>query len=378
MASLARAGWYRQQPTGYRAFVPAPFPPQPPIEMTNDLVAALSRAATALGKLDGSTTVLPNPDLFVGSFVNKEALLSSQIEGTQASLEDVLSPSAAPERTQDVGEVVRYVGALRFGLDRLATLPLSLRLIREIHAHLLEGGRGSDRTPGEFRRTQNWIGPPGADITRATYVPPPPHEMAEALDGWERYMVAEPHAPELVKCGVLHAQFETIHPFLDGNGRVGRLLITFLLHQWGLLRHPLLYLSLWFKQHREQYYASLQAVRDEGAWEAWLAFFLEGVSETAQSAARAAMAILKLRERDLVRVRAGCRSRRAPELLDALFRQPMISVVRVSELLEVTQPTANSIVRDMAKIGVLQETTGRSWGRVFRYEAYMALLAEGT
>jgi Fic family protein len=376
--ATSRAGSYRRQSSGYRAFVPGPFPPKPPVAVGPELLASLSRAATALGRLDGSATVLPNPDLFVSSFVSKEALLSSQIEGTQASLEDVLSPAAPPETSRDVGEVVRYVEALQFGLDRLATLPLSLRLIREIHARLLAGGRGGDRTPGEFRRTQNWIGPPGGDIAQATFVPPPPHEMAEALDAWERYMVVEPHAPELVKCGLLHAQFETIHPFLDGNGRVGRLLITFLLHQWGLLRRPLLYLSLWFKQRRAEYYARLQAVRDEGAWEAWLRFFLDGVAETSQASATAAMSILGLRERDLVRVREGCRSPSAPRLIDALFREPMTTVARVQELLGVTHPTANSLVRDLSNLGILREVTGRTWGRVFRYDAYMALLAEGT
>ncbi len=373
-----RTGTYRRQPRGYKAFVPGRFPPHPAVAMGPDLVAALSRAAMALGRLDGSASVLPNPDLFVSSFVRKEALLSSQIEGTQASLEDVLSPAAAPETSRDVGEVVRYVDALQFGLQRTATLPLSLRLIREIHARLLEGGRGGDRTPGEFRRTQNWIGPHGADLAHATFVPPPPHEMIEALSAWERYVVTEPHAPELVKCAVLHAQFETIHPFLDGNGRVGRLMITFLLHQWGLLRRPLLYLSLWFKQHRDEYYARLQAVRDEGAWEAWIRFFLDGVAETAQASASAAMAILELRERDLVRVREGCRSPSAPRLLDGLFREPMITVPRVQELLSVTHPTANSLVKDLARIGIVQEVTGRSWGRVFRYDAYMTLLAQGT
>jgi len=373
-----RTGTYRRQPTGYKAFVPGPFPPQPPVALEADLVAALSRAAAALGRLDGSATVLPNPDLFVSSFVRKEALLSSQIEGTQASLEDVLSPAAAPETSRDVGEVVRYVDALQFGLERLAALPLSLRLVREIHARLLAGGRGGEKTPGEFRRTQNWIGPHGAGLAHATFVPPPPHEMTEALGAWERYMVTGPHAPELVKCAVLHAQFETIHPFLDGNGRVGRLLITFLLHQWGLLRRPILYLSLWFKQHRDEYYTRLQAVREEGAWEAWVRFFLDGVTETAQGSASAAMAILELRERDLVRVREGCRSPSGPRLLDCLFREPMITVTRVQELVEVTHPTANSLVKDLAGIGILKEITGRNWGRVFRYDAYMSLLAEGT
>ncbi len=373
-----RSGTYRPQPSGYRAFIPGPFPPTPPLAMDAGLVAALSRAATALGRLDGSATVLPNPDLFVGSFVSKEAVLSSQIEGTQASLEDVFSPEAAPAVTQDVGEVVRYVAALKFGLKRVESLPLSLRLIREIHARLLKGGRGGERTPGEFRRSQNWIGPAGADLARATYVPPPPHEMAQALDAWERYMGAEPHAPELVKCALLHAQFETIHPFLDGNGRVGRLLITFLLHQWGLLRRPLLYLSLWFKQRRDEYYARLQAVRDEGDWEGWVRFFLDGVAQTADGSAQTAVAILELRERDLARARSRCRSPSAPRLLDRLFAEPMTTVSRAREALGVTQPTANSVVSDLVRIGILREVTGRRWGRVFRYEAYMALLSPGT
>ena len=366
------------QPTGYRAFIPSSFPPDPLPALGPALVSSLARASTALGRLDGSTTVLPNPELFVSSFVNKEALLSSQIEGTQASLEDVLAPTAAPDVTKDVGEVVNYVAALQFGLNRLRTLPLSLRLIREIHSRLLAGARGGEKTPGEFRRSQNWIGPPGADIRRALYVPPPPHEMLAALDAWERYMVREPHSPELVKCGILHAQFETIHPFLDGNGRVGRLLITLLLNQWGLLGQPLLYLSLWFKQNRDDYYARLQAIRDTGEWEGWLEFFLEGVAHTAQGSAKSAMAILHLRERDLVRVRDRCKSPSAPKLLDHLFKEPMITVAGAQGFLGVSHPTANSLVGDLVRIGLLEEVTGRNWGRVFRYDAYMALLAEGT
>ena len=377
MPAMGRAGTYIQQPAGFRAFVPASLPPSPALQVTPEILAQLAQAERALGHLDGCTAILPNPDLFVSSFVRKEALLSSQIEGTQATLDDVFEARDPKEELPpNVGEVVNYVAAMNFGFTRLATLPLSLRLVREIHERLLRGVRGGQRTPGEFRRSQNWIG--GKDITTAVFVPPPPHEMTVALGEWERYMVSEPHAPELVKCALLHAQFETIHPFLDGNGRVGRLLIAFLLRQWGLLRRPLLYLSLWFKRHRDDYYARLQAVRDEGAWEEWVEFFLRGIAETSGEASETALQIHRLRESDLERVRRSVTVRNASVLLEHLFAGPIVSVNDVIALLGVSQPTANTLVAQMESAGILEETTGRSWGRVFRYAAYLDLLRSGT
>lgn len=247
---MSRAGTFVKQPTGYSAFMPKPLPPDPPLTMDADLQVLLSHADQSLGRLDGSTDILPDPDLFVAMFVRQEAVLSSQIEGTQASLVDILEFEADAARRNlpgDVSEVVNYVGAMNYGLQRLRSLPLSLRLISEIHGQLLRNARGASRRPGEFRTSQNWIGPAGASIERATFVPPPPHEMQRALSGLESFLHDGHPMPVLLKCGLVHAQFETIHPFLDGNGRVGRLLITFLLVQQGVLRRPLLYLSLYLK-----------------------------------------------------------------------------------------------------------------------------------
>ncbi len=293
-----RAGRYIQQPTGYQAFIPASIPPEPALRFDPELVTAISKAELALGRLDGAAQILPNPDLFVLMYVRKEAVLSSQIEGTQASLVDVLQFEAALEdgKPQDSEEVSNYVGAMNYGLRRLRDFPISLRLIREIHAELLSGVRGSERNPGEFRTSQNWIGPSGCTLNDAQFVPPPPHEMMEALDNLERFLHAPIPMPQLMKAGIAHAQFETIHPFLDGNGRVGRLLITFLLCQQGILQYPLLYLSHYFKQHRSEYYERLQSIRESGDWEGWLKFFLKGVDEVSQEAAATAKQIVRLRE----------------------------------------------------------------------------------
>jgi Fic family protein len=293
-----RAGRFVQQPRGYRAFEPASLPPQPPIQFGRELLGALSQADQALGRLDGTAGMLPNPNLFVAMYVRQEAVLSSQIEGTQASLTDVLAFEAVNDGASegDVEEVVNYVAAMNHGLERLKEFPLSLRLIREIHERLMRGVRGQERQPGEFRTSQNWIGPGGSTLATATFVPPPPHVMQDALSRLERFL-HDPDLPRLVHAALAHAQFETIHPFLHGNGRVGRLLITFLLCHGGVLSRPLLYLSHYLKQHRQEYYDRLQAVRLEGRWEEWLLFFLKGVAEVAIEAQATAGKILALRER---------------------------------------------------------------------------------
>ena len=294
-----RAGRYIAQPTGYRAFSPAPLPPQPPVRLEGELQGLLSKADRALGRLDGSIQTLPNPDLFVFMYVRKEAVLSSQIEGTQSSLQDLLAAEAhilSPGLPRDVDEVVNYVNAMNYGLARLAELPVSVRLIREIHQRLLQGVRGARLTPGELRRTQNWIGPGGCGLNEATFVPPPPHQVPEALGALETFLHAESDIPALVQIGLAHAQFETIHPFLDGNGRVGRLLISFLLCQREILVKPVLYLSHYFTRHRAEYYERLQAIRDTGDWEGWLAFFLRGVASVSLEATDTARRILALRE----------------------------------------------------------------------------------
>ena len=295
-----RAGRYIRQPSGYRAFIPEALPPQPPVRITDGLQRLLSEADRALGRLDGSIQILPDADVFVYMYVRKEAVLSSQIEGTQSSLHDLLAAEAkilAPNRPKDATEVINYVNAMNYGLDRLSELHLSTRLICEIHAKLLPGVRGSHLTPGELRTTQNWIGPAGCTLNEADFVPPPPYEMSQAISSLERFIHNDTKLPLLIKIGLVHAQFETIHPFLDGNGRVGRLLITFLLCEQNVLTKPVLYLSYFFKRHRQQYYEELQAVRDAGTWEQWLAFFLRGVVAVSEQAADTARRILALNEK---------------------------------------------------------------------------------
>lgn len=378
VAQYGRAGRYIKQISGYSAFIPAPLPPDPPIRIDNQLLELLSDADRALGRLDGATEILPNPDLFVIMYVRKEAVLSSQIEGTQASLVDVLEFEAKAlevQNTLDVEEVLNYQNAMRYGLDRLAKLPLSLRLIREIHERLMSGVRGSERLPGEFRTSQNWIGAEGCTLKTALFVPPPPGEMEIALGDWEKFLHAKHHIPFLLKAGIAHAQFETIHPFLDGNGRVGRLLITFLMCEKQIVKRPLLYLSHFFKQHRTAYYDHLQSVRDSGDWEAWLKFFLQGVAEVANEATETAGAIVKLREdhRKQVRNSLGRNTARALELLEHLFLQPIVTVMSVSESTGLTFANANKLVSRFTDIGLLQETTGNKRNRAFQYGAYLDL-----
>ena len=377
MSSAPRAGRYITQPEGYKAFIPSPLPPDPPVDVNAKLVALLSGADRALGRLDGVASTLPNPQLFVGMYVRQEAVLSSQIEGTQSTLEDVLEfevGSNGEEEPKDVVEVVNYVKAMNYGLERLASLPLSLRLIREIHGRLLEGVRGGDRTPGEFRRSQNWVGPPGCTLRNAAFVPPPVHEMHQALDNLEKFLHDTEAYPILIQCGLVHAQFETIHPFLDGNGRVGRLLIPFLLCWREVLTRPLLYLSLFLKSHRAEYYERLQAVRTDGAWEGWLAFFLRGVAEVAAGAVRTARAVLALREehRQLV-VDKGASTAAALTLLERLFETPIVTARVVERRLACSYATARRLVRRFVEWGLLQETTGQQRNRRYRYQPYLAL-----
>jgi len=376
-----RAGRYVQQSTGYRAFIPSPLPPQPPVALAGALQALLSQADRALGRLDGSIQTLPNPDLFVFMYVCKEAVLSSQIEGTQSSLQDLLAAEAQvldPDRPRDVDEVVNYVGAMKYGLTRLSKLPVSVRLIREIHKRLLEGVRGSRLTPGELRRSQNWIGPGGCTLAEAAFVPPPPEVVPEALSDLERFLHDTDDIPLLVKIGVAHAQLETIHPFLDGNGRIGRLLITFLLTERGVLRKPVLYLSHHFKRHRSAYYDHLQAIRDRGDWEGWLAFFLQGVADVSAQASETARRILALREehRTSITEHLGRAAGNGHRVLEHLYERPIISVEQVRALNDTTYPAANELVRKLVEHGILAESTGQKRHRRFRYDAYIRLFDE--
>jgi len=377
----ARAGRYVRQSTGYRAFIPAPLPPQPPVALSGTLQALLSKADRALGRLDGSIQTLPNPDLFVFMYVRKEAVLSSQIEGTESSLQDLLAAEAqvlTPERPRDVAEVINYVNAMNHGLKRLAELPVSVRLIREIHEKLLAGVRGSRLTPGELRRSQNWIGPGGCTLAEATFVPPPPEEVPEALGALERFLHQNDDMPLLIKIGLAHAQFETIHPFLDGNGRVGRLLITFLLCERQVLLKPVLYLSHFFKRHRQAYYEHLQAVRDQGDWEGWLNFLLRGVAEVSTQATETARRILALREnhRTLITEHLGRAAGNGHRVLEHLYERPIISVEQVRTITGTTYPAANQLVHKLVKHGILSESTGQKRHRRFRYDAYIRLFDE--
>ena len=345
--------------------------------MSPGLVGSLSQADRALARLDGAASVIPDVDLFITMYVRDEATRSSQIEGTQATLADVVEAEVAhldDERRDAVAEIQNYVAALNLGLRRLADLPVSLRLLKEIHAELMSGVRGgtADRTPGEFRRTQNWIG--GSSPTNARFVPPPVEQMNAALHEWELSIHTTDMLPPLVKIGLLHAQFETIHPFIDGNGRVGRLLITFLLTEWGILRHPLLYLSGFFRRHVDEYYRRLQLVRDDGDWEGWLAFFLDGVTETATEATTTVRAILDLRERDRERIaKLGQRAANAYRLHDHLLSVPLTTAADVQDVLDVSQPTANRLLRDLGDVGLLTEITGRQRNQQWLYVEYLAL-----
>jgi Fic family protein len=376
-----RAGHYVRQPTGYKAFLPKHLPPEPPLAFDGEFLALLSEADLALGRLDGSTETLPNPDMFVFMYVRKEAVLSSQIEGTQASLLDVLEFEAQAleeGRPGDVREVVNYIDAMNYGLHRLRKLPLSLRLIREIHERLLKDVRGGERTPGEFRRSQNWIGSSGGTLSTASFVPPPPHEMLEAVGALEKFLHHSPPMPDLIKIGLVHSQFETIHPFLDGNGRVGRLLIAFLLCQRKILHRPLLYLSYYFKKRRTEYYDRLQAVRNHGDWEGWLKFFLRGVHEVAEEATETARKILRMREdhRRLILTRMRGTAGKALSVLESLYAGPIISVHHAASVAGVTFPSANSILQNLADLGLLEETTGRKRNRRFSYTPYLALFRD--
>ncbi len=377
--SAFRAGRYVKQLTGYKAFIPSPLPPDPPLKIDDDLLSLLSQADQALGRLDGQAATLPNPDLFVAMYVRREAVLSSQIEGTQSSLNDVLDYELDPSGKhlpEDVDEVVNYVGAMNFGLERLSTLPLSLRLIREIHKELLTGVRGAEKNPGQFRTTQNWIGSILAPLSRAEYVPPPVHEMKASLADLERFLIEERELPVLIHCGLVHAQFETIHPFLDGNGRVGRLLISFLLSYRGVLHRPLLYLSHYLRQNRTEYYDRLTAIRESGDWEGWLKFFLAGVNATAEEATATSRAIVELREKHRALVQERGLGANGLRLLDLLFFQPIINVNLVAGKLEVTFATANNLITPFQEIGLLEETTGGQRNRRFRYSEYLSLFPE--
>ena len=365
-----------------RAFIPSPLPPVPALALDGPLQRSLETATLALGRLDGVSTLLPDKEVFLYSFVRKEAVLSSQIEGTQSTLSDLLlfeideSPGVPLD---DVVEVSSYVAALEHGLGRLrGGFPLSNRLIREIHGVLLSRGRGAGKAPGEFRRSQNWIG--GARPGAAVFAPPPHTAVPDCMAALERFLHAEDDGlPVLVRAGLAHVQFETIHPFLDGNGRVGRLLVTLLLCHAGVLRDPLLYLSLYLKQRRGAYYALLDQVRRTGDWEAWLAFFLDGVREAAEAAVSTSGRLLERLASDRAAVeRRGRRAGSALRVHDALSARPILSLREICARTGLSFPASSSAMRLLVDLGIAREITGRSRNRLFVYARYLAILNEGT
>jgi Fic family protein len=363
------------------AYVPPALPPLPPVQLER-LYGRLEAANRAIGRLDGVASILPDTPLFLYMYVRKEALLSSQIEGTQSSLSELLlfeSEDVPGVPLDDVQEVSNYIGAMNHGLNRIREgFPLSLRLIREIHEALLSKGRGSTKQPGEFRRSQNWIG--GTRPGNALFVPPPPDRVMDLMAGLEEFIHADtPEIPFLVKAGLVHVQFETIHPFLDGNGRLGRLLITFLLCTHGILKEPILYLSLYFKSHRQQYYDLLQRVRDQGDWETWLEFFLDGITETSLQAADAAREILRLFEADRHRIEElGRPAASALRVHQILQQKPLIGINEAAEKLKMSQPTVAKSIQHLEALGIVRETTGRQRGRRFVYGEYLNILNRGT
>lgn len=380
-----RAGrWLKQEgPEPFSCFLPAPLPPEPPIEYSPLLQEWEEKANRALGRLDAVTTLLPDPQLFLYTYVRKEAVLSSQIEGTQSSLSDLFAFENEEEPStpiNDVQEVSNYVAAMQHGLKRLRedNFPLSLRLLREIHGILLREGRGSMKEPGEFRRSQNWIG--GSRPGNAAYVPPPPHEVPIAMSALEKYLHAAPEtAPTLIKAGLAHAQFESIHPFVDGNGRLGRLLITFILCVEGALQQPLLYLSLYFKENRQRYYDLLQRIRTEGDWEAWLLFYLQGVEAVSTQAAATARELLTMFENHRARIfTLGRASAAAFRVHDFLKERATVSPTIARKKLNLSFPTINAAFKNLEKLGIVKETSGRKTHRLYAYEPYLKILAKGT
>lgn len=377
---MSRSGGFRQTPRGYTAFFPADLPPVPPANLEGELRLLLSRADQALGAINTIASVLPSPELFVAMFIQKEALLSSQIEGTQSSLVDVLGADEEQEPVADVADVVNYIKAMRYGLDRLRKedFPMSLRLLREIHGILMQQARGGKPalTPGEFRIGQNWVG--GSNLSNARFIPPPPHDMLASLDNLEKYLHAEDDAPVLVRCALIHYQFETIHPFNDGNGRLGRLLITFFLAWRGVLNEPMLYLSAYLKAHQQEYYDRLQQVRTDGNFEAWVKFFLEGIVIVSDQVVKTTKTIQQLERRDIDRVLESNAGHTGVLLLRHLMKQPVVRVNDIEKVLKISYSKANTLVADMEKFGVLKQITAGRRNRKFIYNEYVQILSEGT
>lgn len=378
---MKRSGQYITQPNEYKAFIPTPLPPKPNISFNIELQQILEEANIALGRLDTMGFLLPNIDYIIAMYVRKEALLSSQIEGTQASLEDIfIYESHDPVKNiHDVQEVVNYIKALNHGLSRIEEFPMSIRLIKEIHNILLSNTRGKERTPGEFKRSQNWIGPSGSTLKNASFIPPPPAEALDAMGQLELFMHQEHNLPVLIACALIHYQFETIHPFLDGNGRLGRLLITFYLCWKGVMQKPLLYLSYYFKLHRQEYYDRLNLVREKGDYEQWIVFFLQGIIWTSNSALSTIKKVLAIGEsHKKVLIKEKVSSPFAIALLDFMMSKPHLSIQEVATHFQISYQSSQNLIQHFVEFDILKEVTGKKRDRRFNYWEYLDCLSEGT
>lgn len=378
---MNRSGKNISQLNGYKAFIPTPLPPEPSINIGQELQQKLDKATLFLARLDGMAYTLPNTDLFIAMYLKKEALLSTQIEGTQASLQDVFEfeEDDCGSNINNVEEVANYIKALNYGIKKLKSFPMSSRLLKELHSILLKNVRGNEKTPGEFKKSQNWIGPSGCTLKDATFVPPPPEETKEAISDLEKFMHKKAELPELINCALIHYQFETIHPFLDGNGRLGRLLITFYLYWKGVLQKPLLYLSYYFKKHRQEYYDRLNMVRNKGDYEQWISFFLDGVIEVSKSAIDNTKKILSLHEKikkDLFENKIS--SPLAIMFLDKLFYNPIIRTKDLQKKLDISYQSAANLISTFEELGILKEISGKKRDKIFSFHKYLEILSEGT
>ena len=378
----SRAGHYKSNLSGemaYKSFVPNPLPPAPPIELTEDIVSLLVKANSQLAVLESVATRIPNVELFVSMYVRKEALMSSQIEGTQATLEDVLDPMLEANTNRNVADVVNYIKATEFAIERLKTLPLCNRLIRETHAVLMEGVRGQEKSPGEFRHSQNWIGGQGSTLKNARYIPPAPDDMLDAMSDLEKYINADDELDALIRAALIHYQFETIHPFLDGNGRVGRLLITLFLMEKEILTTPALYISYFLKKNRVEYYDRITEVRTKGNYEQWVKFFLQAIMESAEDATATIDKLIVLHDANVAIIsKLGRAAKNAILVFNYLESNPIIEIRKTAEALGITFNTVSSAVNRLVDAGILVQTSDTSRNRTFAYEAYLDILRKGT
>jgi len=377
-----RAGHYKSnlsREMAYKSFVPNPLPPAPPIELTEDIIALLVKANSQLAVLESAATHIPNVELFISMYVRKEALMSSQIEGTQATLEDVLDPMLDANTNRNVADVVNYIKATEFAIERLQTLPLCNRLIKETHTVLMEGVRGQEKSPGEFRYSQNWIGGQGSTLKNARYIPPSPDDMLDAMSDLEKYINADDELDALIRAALIHYQFETIHPFLDGNGRVGRLLITLFLMEKKVLTTPALYISYFLKKNRVEYYDRMTEVRTKGNYEQWVKFFLQAIMESAEDATATIDELIALHDANVAIIsKLGRAAKNAMLVFNYLESNPIIEIRKTAEALGITFNTTSSAVNRLVDAGILVQTSDNSRNRTFAYEAYLDILRKGT